>query len=37
VEDDIFIWWITWFSQDQDTGFNNVEYIEEEGLKMSII
>ena len=36
VEDDIFIWWITWFSQDQDTEYNNVDYIEEEGLKMSI-
>jgi len=36
IEDDIYIWWITWFSKDEGTKYNNVEFIEEEGLKMSI-
>ena len=36
VEDDIFIWWVTWFSQDESLEFNNLDYIEEEGLKMSV-
>lgn len=36
VEDDIFIWWVTWFSQDESVEYNNVDYIEEEGLKMSV-
>jgi hypothetical protein len=36
IEDDIYIWWITWFSKDEGTEYNNVEFIEEEGLKMSI-
>ena len=36
VEDDIFIWWVTWFSQEEGVEFNNVDYIEEEGLKMSV-
>ncbi len=37
VEDDIFIWWVTWFTQEEGSSYNNVDYIEEEGLKMSII
>ena len=37
VEDDIFIWWVTWFTQEEGNSYNNVDYIEEEGLKMSII
>lgn len=37
VEDDIFIWWVTWFTQEEGNNYNNVDYIEEEGLKMSII
>ena len=36
IEDDIYIWWITWFSKDESTEYNNVEFIEEEGLKMSV-
>jgi hypothetical protein len=36
IEDDIYIWWITWFSKDQGTDYNNIEFIEEEGLKMSV-
>tara|TARA_R100000951_G_scaffold104735_1_gene98083 strand:+ start:558 stop:836 length:279 start_codon:yes stop_codon:yes gene_type:complete len=36
IEDDIYIWWITWFSEDESTEYNNVEFIEEEGLKMSV-
>ena len=37
IEDDIYIWWITWFSEDDKVEYNNVDFIEEEGLKMSII
>ena len=37
IEDDIYIWWITWFSEDDSVEYNNVDFIEEEGLKMSII
>jgi hypothetical protein len=37
IEDDIYIWWITWFSEDDNVEYNNVDFIEEEGLKMSII
>ena len=37
VEDDIFIWWVTWFTQEEGSNYNNVDYMEEEGLKMSII
>lgn len=36
IEDDIYIWWITWFSEDENVEYNNVDFIEEEGLKMSI-
>ena len=36
IEDDIYIWWITWFSKNESTEYNNVEFIEEEGLKMSV-
>ena len=36
VEDDIFIWTIIWFSH-LEKDFNNLDFIEEEGLKMSII
>ncbi len=36
IEDDIYIWWIAWFSEDESTEYNNVEFIEEEGLKMSV-
>jgi len=36
IEDDIFIWSIVWFSHLEET-YNNLEFIEEEGLKMSII
>ena len=35
VEDDIFIWTIIWFSH-LEQEFNNLDFIEEEGLKMSI-
>ena len=35
VEDDIFIWTIVWFSH-LEQEFNNLDFIEEEGLKMSI-
>ena len=37
IEDDIYIWWITWFSEDENVEYNNVDFIEEEGLKMSIL
>ena len=36
IEDDIFVWTIFWFSQGEHE-FNNLDFIEEEGLKMSII
>ena len=36
TEDDIYIWTIFWFSQDEDNPFNNLNFIEEEGLKMAI-
>lgn len=35
IEDDIFIWTIVWFSH-LEREFNNLDFIEEEGLKMSI-
>jgi len=35
VEDDIFIWSVVWFSH-LEKEFNNLDFIEEEGLKMSI-
>jgi hypothetical protein len=37
IEDDIYVWWITWFSENENTEYNNIDFIEEEGLKMSII
>lgn len=37
LEDDIYIWTVYWFSQDKDNPFNNLDFIEEEGLKMSIM
>ena len=36
IEDDIYVWSIFWFSQ-LEPEFNNIEFMEEEGLKMSII
>jgi len=36
IEDDIYIWTIFWFSQEEDNPFNNLNFIEEEGLKMAI-
>jgi len=36
IEDDIYVWSIVWFSQ-LEQEFNNLDFIEEEGLKMSII
>lgn len=36
TEDDIYIWTIFWFSQEEDNPFNNLNFIEEEGLKMAI-
>jgi len=36
IEDDIYVWSIFWFSQ-LEYEFNNIEFMEEEGLKMSII
>ncbi len=36
TEDDIYIWTIFWFSQDEDNPYNNLNFIEEEGLKMAI-
>lgn len=35
IEDDIYVWSIVWFSQ-LEQEFNNLDFIEEEGLKMSI-
>jgi hypothetical protein len=38
IEDDIYVWTIIWFSQDEKyRQYNNPAFIEEEGLKMSII
>jgi hypothetical protein len=36
IEDDIYIWTVFWFSQEEDNPFNNLNFIEEEGLKMAI-
>jgi hypothetical protein len=36
VEDDIYVWTVVWISH-LDLGFNNLDFMEEEGLKMSII
>jgi len=35
IEDDIFVWSVIWFSH-LEREFNNLDFIEEEGLKMSI-
>ena len=37
IEDDIYVWSIFWFSQDDDNLYNNLEFMEEEGLKLSIV
>ena len=37
IEDDIYVWDILWFSQVEDNLYNNLEFMEEEGLKLSII
>ncbi len=37
IEDDIYVWWVVWISQDKDNDYNNLDYIEEEGLIMSIV
>ncbi len=36
IEDDIYIWSVIWFSHLEEA-YNNLEFMEEEGLKMSII
>ena len=36
IEDDIFVWSVIWFSH-LEKEFNNLDFIEEEGLKMSIV
>ena len=33
IEDDIYVWSIFWFSQDNKNVYNNLEFMEEEGLK----
>ena len=37
IEDDIYVWSIFWFSQDEKSVYNNLEFMEEEGLKLSIV
>ena len=37
IEDDIYVWSIFWFSQDDNNVYNNLEFMEEEGLKLSIV
>ncbi len=38
IEDDIFVVTIFWFSQNKEySNYNNLEFIEEEGLKVSIV
>ncbi len=37
IEDDIYVWSIFWFSQDDNNLYNNLEFMEEEGLKLSIV
>ena len=37
LEDEVYIWNIYWFYQSKDIEFNNVEFMEEEGLKLSIL
>ena len=37
IEDDIYVWSIFWFSQDDNNIYNNLEFMEEEGLKLFIV
>ena len=37
IEDDIYVWSIFWFSQNNENIYNNLEFMEEEGLKLSIV
>ena len=37
IEDDIYVWSIFWFSQDEQSEYNNLEFMEEEGLRLSIV
>ena len=37
LEDEVYIWNIHWFYQKKDVEFNNVDFMEEEGLKLSIL
>ena len=38
LEDDIYVWTIIWFSQIDDyQQYNNLDFIEEEGLKLGIV
>ena len=37
IEDDIYVWSIYWFSQNNENVYNNLEFMEEEGLKLSIV
>lgn len=37
LEDEVYIWNIYWFYQNKDVEFNNVEFMEEEGLRLSIL
>ena len=37
IEDDIYVWSIFWFSQDNKNVYNNLEFMEEEGLRLSIV
>jgi hypothetical protein len=37
LEDEVYIWNIYWFYQNKDVEFNNVDFMEEEGLKLSIL
>lgn len=37
IEDDIYVWSIFWFSQNEESEYNNLEFMEEEGLKLSIV
>jgi len=38
LEDDIYVWTVFWFSQSEDyQHYNNLDFIEEEGLKLGIV
>jgi len=38
IKDDIYVWTIFWFYQDKDLDcYNNLPYMEESGLKISIL